>query len=145
MGLLSLFNVEISVLTLIARAAIFSTWFVALLQIWRTRHAPLANQAFVASLSIVLVQMLLIFHTHLPIEPLVFFISMAQVILAISVVKIARWAGHLTSAEFRRIHIMEARMEGHEGLVMKYGKIILTVALSGAAYFLLSWMAQGYM
>ena len=143
MGLLNLFEIDPSGITLFARAAIFATWLLALLQILKSRFAPLANQAFVASLTIVLVQILLIFHEYLPTEGLVFFVSMAQVVLAISIVKIARWASHLTESEYKRIHFLEKQRTYKQNLLAKYGKCIVIVSLAGFLYFVLAWMAQG--
>lgn len=135
---------DVSPIILLCRAMVTATWSLALFQIWKARNAPMANQAFFAAFSIVLGEILLIFYEHLPMEVLTFFVSMAQVVMAISIVKIFRWSSHLTLPEQYRIQASENYRQHKEGLLKTYGSSILTVALAGVIYFTLVWLEAGH-
>lgn len=135
---------ELSIWTMGSRVLVGSAWFLALWQIWKARAAPLANQAFVAALAIVTGEVLLIFHNHIPIETLTFFLSMGQVVMAISLVKIFRWSQHLTHSERLRVAKMEEYRMRKDGLLKIYGSSMLIVTLAGTVYFALVWLEQGH-
>lgn len=135
---------ELSPWLMFSRVLVGSAWSLALWQIWKARHAPLANQAFVAALALVLGEVLLIFHKHLPIETLTFFLASAQVVMAIAIVKIFRWAQHLTHTERLRVAKMEEYRMRRDGVLKTYCSSILVVTFSGLMYFALTWIEQGF-
>lgn len=128
---------ELSWLEFLSRAGVASTWVLALYQILRSRHAPMANQAFVSACALVLGQVLLIYSIHFPPDILNFFIATAQIVMAISVVKIFRWSSHLTHKEINRIKAVEHAEAVETGHWKTYAKSIGLVALSGLLYFAL--------
>lgn len=133
---------QVSPVVLFSRAMVASTWFLALFNIWKARYAPMANQAFFAALALVLGQFLLIFHEHFPVDTLTFLVSMAEVVMAISVVKMISWSSHLTLSEQHRIQATEEyRMKKHG--IKIYLTSILIVAVSGLMYFTLAAIETG--
>jgi len=136
--------VELSPLMVVSRAVVIVAWFLALVQVWHARHSPMANHAFFAALAIVLSEILMIFHKHLAAEYLVYFVSMAQVAMSISFVKIFRWAAHLTEAEQLRIAAMENVMHQRQGLLHTYGSSVLLATVAGVFYFAVVLLEQGH-
>lgn len=128
---------DISLIEFFSRIGVASAWAVALFQILKARYAPMANQAFVAAFALVLGQVLLIYQAHIPRDALTFFIAMAQIVMAISVVKIFHWASHLTDAEVRRIKATEDAVNRRNGSWRTFGRSLLIISGSGLVYFLL--------
>lgn len=71
-------------LILLSRTIIALAWAYALVGIWKHRELPHANQALAGALAMVLSNALILFDVGLPYDIILFFVSMSQLVLAIS-------------------------------------------------------------
>ena len=130
-----------SVLSLISHVMVGVAWAVALWKIWEARSAPMAHQAFAAACAIVLGEFVLIFQQHISVDTMTFFLAIAQLVMAISVVKLFNWAARLVEAnDEMHSRACELQLAPHEAksLLTIYGGSIAVAILAGVLYMVLT-------
>lgn len=129
-------------LTLISRAIVAAVWVLALVDVWRHRAAPMANQAMAAALALIIGQFAFIYHQHIPIDTLFFFVAMGQVVMATAVMKMFRWAAYIPAIQAKLSTAKEVAAKDKTA-VRAYIRTFVVVSLTGLVYFVLSWIELG--
>lgn len=128
--------------SLASHMVVGSAWAVALFNIWKARAAPMSHQAFAAACAIVLGEFTLIFQNHIPQDAMVFFLALAQLVMAISVVKLFHWSLDLmeqhpeTFAPAIKLH--DGRKVPRKEIFRTYGMSIGIAIAAGALYVILN-------
>lgn len=84
---------DTSVVFFASRVLIALAWAHTLKNIWKHRTLPGANQALAGALALIIIQALLIFDFHIPVDTVHAFLSAAHLVIAISYTKLLQYAG----------------------------------------------------
>lgn len=128
----------ISFVTLM-RAVAASVWGIAIWRIWKARHSPVANMAMTAALALVGAEFTLIYHQHFSPNTLAFFVTSAQVAMAIAVMRIFNWLSHHTVAN----EVSKVKLRRTENCLLTFLESFIAIVVVGAMYFIFTWIESG--